>query len=234
MARSTKEYFDEVYGIKAKSKTKFGEKVASRELVRYLARRWQGGTLVDIGCGTGAFAHEASPYFMVAAFDPSERGVRSVPDSISRKWIGAGEAMPLRSDSVDIVTCLDVVEHLPNPDTCLLETLRVLKRGGFLLVRTPNPQSFGLLLKGGRWFGFRDPTHASIGDLKTWQRRFEKCGFVIIEWGTDLLWDPPYLSVSDNRTEKLFFQGTNLIAMRVKPFFPWSRGENIYILARKS
>jgi len=233
-ACSSKEYFDHVYGRNANSDTKFADPIASRELVRYLGGKWQRGTLVDIGCGTGAFAREASAYFIVAAFDGSERAVRSVPDRISRKWIGAGEAMPLRNDSVDYATCLDVMEHLPNPETCLLETCRVLKRGGFLLVRTPNPDSLGLWLKGDRWFGFRDPSHVSIGDLETWHERFENCGFLITEVGTDLLWDPPYLSAADNRPEKLLFQGTNLIAMRLKPFLPWSRGENIYLIARKT
>src|SRR5207249_9720101 len=112
-----------------------------------------------IGCGEGAFAVSACTYFTVVAFDLSGQAVRAVPRSITMKWIGTGEAIPLRSDSVNLVTCLDVLEHIPAPQGCLEEAYRILEVGGFLFLRTPNPESIGMRLKGNKWFGFRDPTH---------------------------------------------------------------------------
>lgn len=231
---STRDYFEQPYRSRAKSSSESLDQVASREIARYIAKKSQRGILVDTGCGTGSFAREASAHFVVAAFDVSKEAVRLVPASINWRWIGAGEAIPLRSGCVDVVTCLDVIEHLPNPGPCISEVHRVLKRGGLLFVRTPNPRSFGLHLKGKNWFGFRDPTHRSIASIHDWKQRFEKSGFIVIDSGTDLLWDPPYFGASENRAEKLFFQGTNMIAMRVKPYISWSRGENTYILARKT
>jgi SAM-dependent methyltransferase len=47
--------------------------------------------------------------------------------------------IPLRSNSIDCVLCLDVIEHIKN-DTELLEQFqRILKSGGFLILTTPMP-----------------------------------------------------------------------------------------------
>src|SRR5436309_3391065 len=100
------------------------DRPSDRELLKYLVKKCQGGTLVDVGCGMGGFGAAASAFFVVAAFDLSGQAVRLVPKSIGMKWIGTGGAIPLRSDSVDLVTCLDVVEHLPNPEPCIAETHR--------------------------------------------------------------------------------------------------------------
>ena len=119
------------------------DSVADRVVARFLADKCPGGVLVDIGCGEGAFAVSACTYFTVVAFDLSGQAVRAVPRSITMKWIGTGEAIPLRSDSVNLVTCLDVLEHIPAPQGCLEEAYRILEVGGFLFLRTPNPHSEG-------------------------------------------------------------------------------------------
>ena len=207
--------------------------VADRVIARFLADKCPGGVLVDIGCGGGSFAVTARTYFTVAAFDVNEQAMRTIPRSVTKKWIGTGEAIPLRSNSVNLVTCLDVLEHIPAPQGCIAEAYRILKVGGFLFLRTPNPESIGLLLKRKGWFGFRDPTHTTIESIRDWTRRLDQCGFRVIEGGSNLLSDPPYVGSSRNLPEKVLFQGTNLVSMLVKPYFPWRKGENIHILAKK-
>jgi len=231
---SLRDYFDARYQTGIGRNSKFFESIASRGLARFLAERCGGKILVDVGCGAGGFADAAAAYFVVYAFDISEQAVKTTPDSIRGKWIGTGDAMPIRSDSVDMVTLLDVVEHLADPQPCIEEANRILRVGGFLFVRTPNPDSVGLRMKGRNWFGLRDPTHVSIGNADHWAQCLEKSGFVIREWGTNLLADPPYISESYNFPEKVFFQVTNLVGMLVKPYLPWGLGENIHLLARKT
>lgn len=45
--------------------------------------------------------------------------------------------MPFRSDSIDCVLCISVLEHSSDPFAILLECCRVLKIGGVLFVSTP-------------------------------------------------------------------------------------------------
>ncbi|MEM4004137.1 MAG: methyltransferase domain-containing protein [Desulfurococcaceae archaeon] len=61
------------------------------------------------------------------------------------------EELPFADNSFDMYTMLDVIEHLENPDHAIKEAYRVLKRGGFLILTTPNLASWynrALLLLG--------------------------------------------------------------------------------------
>jgi SAM-dependent methyltransferase len=46
--------------------------------------------------------------------------------------------VPLPSDSVDVVLCLDVLEHLLDPGLCLNEAHRILRPDGLVVVNVPN------------------------------------------------------------------------------------------------
>ncbi|MEM4474678.1 MAG: methyltransferase domain-containing protein, partial [Candidatus Bathyarchaeia archaeon] len=52
------------------------------------------------------------------------------------------EELPFADNSFDVCTMLDVIEHLENPDHAIKEAYRVLKRGGFLILTTPNLASW--------------------------------------------------------------------------------------------
>lgn len=52
------------------------------------------------------------------------------------------EALPLRSSSFDVVSLNNVAEHLQHPDKVFAEIARVLRRGGRLIVHTPNARSY--------------------------------------------------------------------------------------------
>lgn len=53
-------------------------------------------------------------------------------------FIQARTDLPLCDDSIDVVTSMHVIEHLPNPSLFLKEVSRVLRRDGKLLLATPN------------------------------------------------------------------------------------------------
>ena len=46
--------------------------------------------------------------------------------------------LPFKNEFFDVVTCLEVIEHLHNPDNLIKEIYRVLKPGGVLILSTPN------------------------------------------------------------------------------------------------
>lgn len=52
------------------------------------------------------------------------------------------KAIPLSSDSVDVVFASDVLEHLVNPAVFVGELYRVLRPGGYLVLDTPNLASW--------------------------------------------------------------------------------------------
>jgi SAM-dependent methyltransferase len=94
--------------------------------------------ILDVGCGTGANLKMLSHYGDVEGVDVSvqalsycrERGLKSVK-------YGTAEDLPFADASFDLVTALDVVEHLDDDLKGLREIRRVLKPGGFALLTVP-------------------------------------------------------------------------------------------------
>lgn len=56
--------------------------------------------------------------------------------------VGAGEHLPYPYGSFDLITCLDVLEHVASTDDVLMEMRRVLKPGGTVLTTIPNRRAF--------------------------------------------------------------------------------------------
>ncbi len=48
------------------------------------------------------------------------------------------DKIPLPDNSVDVVTALEVIEHLVNPDNMLKEVYRILRPHGYFVLTTPN------------------------------------------------------------------------------------------------
>ena len=50
--------------------------------------------------------------------------------------------LPFSDESFDAVVCLEGIEHILHPESLFSELARVLKKGGILIITTPNVQSF--------------------------------------------------------------------------------------------
>jgi len=94
--------------------------------------------ILDVGCGTGANLKMLADYGSAEGVDISpqavefcrERGLNSVK-------LGAAEQLPYDDDSFELVTALDVIEHLDDDVAGLREMRRVLRREGRVLLFVP-------------------------------------------------------------------------------------------------
>lgn len=94
-------------------------------------------TLLDVGCGNGKFGHylnEHRPEITVTGVDRSETALSQVQFNKAKAPI---DAIPFEDRSFDVVSCLQVIEHLHAPVTerALDELARVAR--DFLLVEVP-------------------------------------------------------------------------------------------------
>jgi SAM-dependent methyltransferase len=55
-----------------------------------------------------------------------------------RHVVGVGDAYPLCSESVDLIVCDWVLEHVADPESFVREIQRIVKPGGWFCARTPN------------------------------------------------------------------------------------------------
>lgn len=53
--------------------------------------------------------------------------------------LGDAQALPLKPGTVDLVSMLSVIEHLPSPQKSLSEVMALLRPGGELVIQAPNP-----------------------------------------------------------------------------------------------
>lgn len=94
--------------------------------------------ILDVGCGTGANLEMLSQFGNAEGVDVSSEALEFCRQrGLQRVKQGAAEALPYENDSFDLVTGLDVVEHLDDDVAGLKEMLRVLRPGGKALLFVP-------------------------------------------------------------------------------------------------
>lgn len=108
-------------------------------LRRHLPSRLRSSRLVDIGAGPGSVTAVLGwPPERLFSVDGSQALCRwAKEDHGVMAAAGVAEALPLPARSVGVVTLLDVIEHLPDPEPALREAGRVLDADGLLLVNVP-------------------------------------------------------------------------------------------------
>lgn len=98
-----------------------------------------GSVLVDVGCGGGKMLRTISEN----RTDMTLRGTDVVvPASLDGDFTFSAldpetQTLPFEDSSADVVTLVDVLEHVPDPERTLDEIQRVLKPGGRLLAMIP-------------------------------------------------------------------------------------------------
>ena len=94
--------------------------------------------ILDVGCGTGANLVMLSKYGDAEGVDVSEDALAFCRErGLDKVKLGAGEELPYDDATFDLVTALDVVEHMDDDLAGLKEMRRVLRRGGRVLLFVP-------------------------------------------------------------------------------------------------
>jgi SAM-dependent methyltransferase len=105
-------------------------------------------TVLDIGCGRGAYFDDHNSYRknlrilkgkvkQVIGIDIDAIGQHNPGLDIFKK-IEVQDPWPVEDGSIDLALCDQVLEHIQNPELFFTECQRVLKPGGVLCIRTTN------------------------------------------------------------------------------------------------
>lgn len=117
--------------------------VGKREVVRHWLNRVEppqrAHLLLDCGAGTGLFAQEMEQFCRVLVLDDHEEALRILRTRFRSDQILslAGDRVPLPDGSLDYVTALDVLEHVPDDAAVVRGFHRLLKPGGLAVVTVP-------------------------------------------------------------------------------------------------
>lgn len=116
--------------------------------------------VLDVGCGTGRHLLELSRYQgRFVGLDMSHEDLRKFNyllhlTSEERPIVakisaveGDGERLPFADGLFDCVICTETLEHVPDDRAFVRELMRVLRRGGTLVISVPDEHSERLLWK---------------------------------------------------------------------------------------
>lgn len=120
-----------------------------------------GGKLLDVGCALGGFMSVARENgFQVEGLEVSQYAAEYAERELGVKVYKTDlPAAQLPSQSYDVVTMWDVIEHLRDLDGTLAEVSRILKPGGWFFVATGDIGSRYARMVGGRWHLLTPPLH---------------------------------------------------------------------------
>lgn len=109
-------------------------------------------SLLDVGCNTGDFLETLRlryPRMELAGVDINEPAIATAKSKVPDAHIqqGFGFDLPFPDNRFDCVTCIEVIEHVPQQFRAQLisEMRRVLKPGGLMMIRCPHAGIFSFL-----------------------------------------------------------------------------------------
>lgn len=136
----------------------------NRAVILDMTEENPGATLLDCGCSNGDFttkiAYRIGTQSVYGIEFMDEIAKEAEENGVSVYHANLDCEFTIENDTVDVVVANQIIEHLYNPDRFVKEVYRVLKKGGYAIVSTPNLASvhnlFALL------FGKQPfPAHAS-------------------------------------------------------------------------
>jgi len=109
------------------------------ELVKNLVKGG-GKKLLDVGCGSPANCVKEGSFLRYLGYG---QGIDIKPCNIEFDFkIGDMEDIPFEGKKFDVVTAIEVIEHVNNREKALEEVYRVLKDDGIFVMTTPNNNLF--------------------------------------------------------------------------------------------
>jgi SAM-dependent methyltransferase len=121
-------------------------------------------TLLDVGCGDGALLKTMSDRgWTVTGIDFDAAAVAGIRERLGLEaHVGTALSMVASGRKFDVVAASHVIEHVSDPVRFLADCAQLLKRGGRVIVRTPNADSIGHSLFGRSWRGLEPPRHLFV------------------------------------------------------------------------
>ncbi len=148
----------------------------AKKIVDIVKKYSKEGTLLDIGAGSGIFVEEA----LRGGFDASgvEPSIWLQKKALEHKLPVTLGTFPHENcpGPYDVITIIDVIEHVNNPVLLLQDAYKALKKGGILIVVTPNVNSLIARVLRYKWWHFRI-AHIGYFTKKTLHHALTRAGF---------------------------------------------------------
>lgn len=156
------------------------------EIVGTFDRYRRSNRWLDVGCGAGALLRAARREGWEAtgtevAPQPAHR-LRSEGFEV---LLGDASALDLPEAAFDVVSLVEVIEHVPNPDAQLAAAASALRVGGALYVTTPHARGLSSRLLRERWSIVAPPEHLQLYSVAGLREALSRAGFARVSARTE-------------------------------------------------
>ena len=150
-------------------------------LEKLAAPHVSGRTVLDVGCGEGLFLSTLSDEWSKQGLEPSISGATRAQQ---KKLDVACATLDNSREQyhVDLISALDVIEHVIDPHHFVESFKSHLRPGGAVLLLTGDADSYAAKVAGPQWSYLRWSGHVSIFSRAGLQRLLESHGFEIRTW----------------------------------------------------
>jgi SAM-dependent methyltransferase len=213
----------------------FYKKAVFNGYLRVLRRhiKQQNVSIVDFGASNGNFLLAASNKHWVsdvAGFEIDAQLIEEAPPSLRSVINEEDLSKPIDEKKYhgrfDVAVSFHVIEHVPDGDLFVRNISNFMKRGGLLMLATPNLSGLGARFEKQGWMGFKHD-HINLYTYDEFRDVLAKHGFIEVQLGSTLF---KGLKICKWRIFSLFL---NDIPLFFRPIWPWSKGEAIVGVWRK-
>lgn len=177
------------------------------------------GKLLDIGCGTGAFAgYMKERGWEVEAVEP-DPGAAQKARSNHKLQVHEEEWLSSSNGVFNLITMWHVLEHVHDLQERFKQLWKLTAEGGYVVIAVPNPCSIDAKHYGAIWAARDLPRHLYHFPPAMLRKRMEEEGFITLKT-VGMPFDPFYISMLSERYKK----GKDRIALAfAKGVYFWLR-----------
>lgn len=195
-----------------------------------LKQHVSGRTILDVGCGDGTFLSTLSNDWSKHGVEPSMSGARLARQ---RDLDVACATLDTTNHSykVDLVSALDVIEHVVDPHDFVESLKRQLREGGVVFVLTGDADAYAARTAGPQWSYLKWCGHISVFSRAGLKRLLEEHGFEVlasnrcehpsspgaVAWWRVHLLEPLRRMLGRNRSWYPFWRDHQAVVARLKP-----------------
>lgn len=172
------DYYAEYYGESSPAIPDLVSQRLSEEVATFAGFR-RTGRLLDVGHGAGTLLEAAAKLgWECWGTEISASAHRACTGRGWQLHVGDIVDLALPDASFDVVSMVELLEHVPHPRTQLDAAARLLRPGGLLYATTPNGRGLSARALGARWSAVAPPEHLQLFSSDGLRRAVATAGFV--------------------------------------------------------
>lgn len=156
------------------------------EIVRTFEKYRQNNRFLDVGCGAGSLLKAAiGENWKAEGVEVSGSSVEYLQKQNIKVFYGDLAAANFAENSFDVVTAVEILEHIAEPDVVLKDIFRVLRPGGLMWATTPHGSGASRRLLGTDWTCVAPPEHLHLFSVGGIKKLLSEAGFRNVSVSTE-------------------------------------------------